>query len=221
MLTLKDIEELRSTLKANYTRFMTGLDWTAELVAAGGKALEPVLPEPTPEPKPAPVQQERKKQVKAAKSTAKPVKKSPYITTNDALRACAQLAQPFNAEQVSKATGGSFKSATSMISRWFDKGYLERAAYGKYRRTKAHPVPHSPAEPKPTSGPTPGIIRPPTPPAKERVSIPGLDEPELTLEQKLEKALKARDKAVAEGNETMARIQQDKIDKFEAELEAR
>lgn len=59
-------------------------------------------------------------------------------------------------------------------------------------------------------------------PAKaSKVFVPGLDEPELSLEERLEQALKERDKAIAAGQDTLARILQAKVQKLDAAIAER
>lgn len=65
--------------------------------------------------------------------------------------------------------------------------------------------------------------RPPTPKtengsAPKRVTVPGLDADEASLESKLETALKERDQAVSAGQETLGRILQDKVNDLQRRL---
>ena len=106
------------------------------------------------------------------------------------------LAEPFGSDEVMKALGVEYKAASNWFTRASAKGWVKRVGTGQYKRTAKFPgAGEAPAET----------------PAGE----PG----EPSLQEKLDKALKDRDAAMARGNDTLARILQDKVTMLQKKID--
>ena len=104
------------------------------------------------------------------------------------------------------APGGPGKPAVYRVS----KGWLN----GKGKKSGTAGTPSLPASGKEQASPDGST-------GSGRLRIEGLDpEPELTLQQQLEKACKERNDARSKGQHNLARILQDKVNKLEERLAA-
>ncbi len=130
-------------------------------------------------------------------------------SSEKAMAACAILNEPFRAPDLARMSGMSPKVACCCLFRWSKKGLIQKVGFGEYKRTAKFPTG------KPANGSGDEAVPTPT---SGRIKIPGLDKEQLTVEQQLEKALKDRDEAVGRGQEKLARIFQDKIDRLQAQL---
>lgn len=114
------------------------------------------------------------------------------------MEAARALPDPFSPVQLSRACGLNPNSAAGACYRWRAAGLVKQVAKASYVKTAKFP----------------GVK-----PEAKSVHVPGLDaEPEVSVEDQLERSLKARDAAVAAGNQVLARIHQDNIAKLEKRL---
>jgi hypothetical protein len=137
-----------------------------------------------------------------------PSKKTPRRSDAGARNAaiCAGLPQPFTSISLAKALSLTKNGGSSQITRWMAIGLVKRVGFGQYERTAKFPG-------SPRRSPTEAGQLPHSTP------IPGLDpEPKGTIAEQLEKALKDRDTAKAAGQDRLAKILQDKVDKLTSQL---
>ena len=169
-----------------------------------GGPVGPALPANGARPHPVPLPRERVSQ--ARNGSAKPrVARLPAAPKSGGKRGAllleqAQklvgLAEPFGSDEVMKALGAEYKAASNWFTRASAKGWVKRVGTGQYKRTAKFPgAGKAPAET----------------PAGE----PG----EPSLQEKLDKALKDRDAAMARGNDTLARILQDKVTMLQKKID--
>lgn len=137
----------------------------------------------------------------AAKSKKAP-RRSDASEHNAAI--AAKLPQPFTGVILAKALGLTKNGASSQIHRWQEAGLVKRVAFGQYERTAKFPAASITNRP--------AIVT-------AHIPIPGLDpEPKGSIAEQLEKALKDRDAATAAGQDRLAKILQDKVDKLTKQL---
>jgi hypothetical protein len=136
------------------------------------------------------------------KAAAKPMRKT--HRADRAINGCWKCGEPFKAAHLMTHTGLSKGGATGQIARWILAGLVKKVSPGQYVRTGKFPAATAVA-----TAAAPVVV------------VPGLDELKLSVEQRLEKALKDRDQALAQGQERLAKILQDKVDKLQGELEAK
>ncbi len=129
--------------------------------------------------------------------------KAPRRTPEEMLAIGRGLPSPVTVDDLEKATGMTRAGAGSQIVRWTRLGYLKRLGYGKYERTAKFPKGEAAAAAAEV----------------KTLHAPGLDGDGLSLEQRLENALRERDAAVAAGRENLAKILQDKVNKLQGLLE--
>lgn len=116
----------------------------------------------------------------------------------------ARLKQPFSVQQFMAACDITTAKAYGYLWRWKNAfGWVKSLGRDSYERTAAFG----------------GADFKASKPAVGRITIPGLDKEEKTLAQQLDQALAERDRARGAGNETLAKIYQDKADKLQARLE--
>ena len=117
--------------------------------------------------------------------------------TRHAFEMAKSLKPPFSAAELVAAVGDkmfTLQRAFAAVHNWKVKDLCVPAGKGRYALTEAFPA---------SSG---------------RLKIPGIDKPEETTQQAIERVLKGRDQARADGRDTMAQILQDKADKLHKQL---